>query len=72
MSDVWLSEKEADANAAVSPEERGRFASAALRLQLERRSRGIEVFSPPTHPSPPEYTPISPQPSTSTHHLSRE
>ena len=59
-----LSEKEVDV---VPLEERGQFASAALELQRERRSRGIEAFYPPTHSPPPKYTPISPQPSPSTH-----
>ena len=59
-----LSEKEVDV---VPLEERGLFASAALELQRERRSRGIEAFYPPTHSPPPKYSPISPQPSPSTH-----
>ena len=67
MDTFDLSEQDVDDNAAVPLEERGQFASAALELQRERRSRGIEAFYPPTHSPPPKYTPASPQPSPSTH-----
>jgi hypothetical protein len=40
----------------VPLEERGQFATAALELQRERRSRGIEAFHLPTHLPPPKYT----------------
>ena len=47
-----VSEQEGDAETVVvPPEERGQFASAALELQRQKRSRGIEVFIPST-PSP--------------------
>ena len=51
-SDLRLSEQGADANAAVLPaEKRGEIAFAALELQRERRSRGVEAFiHPPTYP----------------------
>ncbi|KAI0289581.1 hypothetical protein BC826DRAFT_1106930 [Russula brevipes] len=62
-----LSEQEADADAVVQPEERGQFASAALELRRERRSRGIEVFLPSSRSPPPKYTPINSQPSFSSH-----
>ena len=61
------SEQEVDADSVVPPEERGQFASAALELQRQRRSRGIEVFFPPTTSPPPKYSPISPQPPPSAH-----
>jgi hypothetical protein len=65
MSDS--SEQEADVDSVVPPEERGQFASAALELQRQRRSRGIEAFFPPTTSPPPKYTQISPQPPLSAH-----
>ena len=65
MSDP--SEQEVDVDSVVPPEERGEFASAALELQRQRRSRGIEAFLPPTTSPPPKYTPISPQPPLSAH-----
>jgi hypothetical protein len=65
MSDQ--SEQEVDVDSVVPPEERGQFASAALELQRQRRSRGIEAFFPPTTSPPPKYTPISPQPPLSAH-----
>ena len=65
MSDP--SEQEVDVDSAVPPEERGQFASAALELRRQRRSRGIESFFPPTTSPPPKYTPISPQPLLSAH-----
>ena len=61
------SEQEVDVDFVVPPEERGQFASAALELQRQRRSRGIEAFFPPTTSPPPKYTPISPQPPLSAH-----
>ena len=65
MSDP--SEQDVDVGSVVPPEERGQFASAALELQRQRRSRGIEAFFPPTISPPPKYTPISPQPPLSAH-----
>jgi hypothetical protein len=65
MSDQ--SDQEVDVDSVVPPEERGEFASAALELQRQRRSRGIEAFLPPTTSPPPKYTPISPQPPLSAH-----
>jgi hypothetical protein len=65
MSD--LSEQEVDVDSIVPPEERGQFASAALELQRQRRSRGIEAFLFPTLSPPPKYTPVSPQPPLSAH-----
>ncbi|KAH9962617.1 hypothetical protein BC827DRAFT_1197031 [Russula dissimulans] len=62
-----LSEQEVDADAVVPPEERGEFASAALKLQRQRRNRGIEALLPSTLSPPPKYTPINPQPQFSTH-----
>lgn len=59
MSDP--SDHELDVNSVVPPEERGQFASAALKLQRQRRSRGIEAFFSPAASPPPKYTPISPQ-----------
>ena len=61
------SDQEADVDSVVPPEERGQFASAALELQRQRRSRGIEAFFPSTTSPPPKYTPISPQPPLSAH-----
>ncbi|KAH9965598.1 hypothetical protein BGW80DRAFT_752279 [Lactifluus volemus] len=44
-----VSEQEDDAeNVVVPPEERGQFASAALELRRQKRSRGIEAFIPST------------------------
>ena len=60
-------EQDVDVDSVVPPEERGQFASAALELQRQRRSRGIEAFFPPTTSPPPKYTPISPQPPLSAH-----
>jgi len=65
MSD--LSEQEVNVDSVVPPEERGQFASAALELQRQRRSRGIEAFFPPTTSPPPKYTPIGLQPPLSAH-----
>jgi hypothetical protein len=65
MSDP--SEQEVDVDSVVPLEERGQFASAALELQRQRRSRGIEALFPPTTSPPPKYTPISPQPPLSAH-----
>jgi hypothetical protein len=61
------SEQEVDVDSVVPPEERGQFASAALELQRQRRSRGIEALFIPTTSPPPKYTPISPQPPLSAH-----
>jgi hypothetical protein len=59
-----VSEQGVDADSAVPPEERGQFASAALSLQRQRRSKGIEAFlsstlSPPNNTQPPHSTHIS-------------
>ena len=62
-----LSEQEGDADAVVPLSERGQFASAALKFQRQRRSRGIETFFPSTRSPPPKYTAISSQPPTPTH-----
>jgi len=62
-----LSEQEVDADAVVPPEERGEFASAALKFQRQRRNRGIEALLPSTLSPPPKYTSINPQPQFSTH-----
>ena len=62
-----LSEQEGDTDAVVPLSERGQFASAALKFQRQRRSRGIEAFFPSTHSPPPKYTAISSQPPTPTH-----
>ncbi|KAH9981956.1 hypothetical protein BJV74DRAFT_887199 [Russula compacta] len=62
-----LSEQEVDSDAVVPPEERGQFGSAALELQRQRRSRGIEAFLPFNRSPPPKYTPTSPQPPLSAH-----
>ena len=59
--------QEADADVAVPPEERGQFASAALELQRQRRSRGVETFVSSTRSPPSKYTPISTQLPFSTH-----
>ena len=61
------SEQEIDVDSVVPPEERGQFATAALELQRQRRSRGIEALFSPTTSPPPKYTPISPQPPLSAH-----
>ena len=55
------SDHEMDVDSVVPPEERGQFASAALELQRQRRSRGIETLFSPTTSPPPKYTPVSPQ-----------
>lgn len=61
------SEQEVDVDSVVPSEERGQFASAALELQRQRRSRGIETLFPPTTSPPPKYTPISPHHPLSAH-----
>ena len=58
--------QETDADVAVPPEERGQFGSAALELQRQRRSKGIETLSSTRSP-PPKYTPIGSQPPLPTH-----
>ena len=55
-------DQETFADVAVPPEERGQFGSAALGLQRQRRSKGIETFLPSTRSPPPKYTPIGSQP----------
>ena len=60
-------DQEPFADVAVPPEERGLFGSAALELQRQRRSKGIETFLPSTLSPPPKYTPIGSQPPLPTH-----
>jgi len=60
-------EQDEDEDAAVPPEERGEFGSAALELQRQRRSKGMEAFFPSTRSPPPKYTSISSQPPLSPH-----
>lgn len=55
-------EQDEDQDAAVPLEERGEFGSAALELQRQRRSKGMEAFYPSTRSPPPKYTPIGSQP----------
>jgi hypothetical protein len=60
-------EQDEGEDAAIPPEERGEFGSAALELQRQRRSKGMEAFYPSTRSPPPKYTPISSQPPLSPH-----
>ncbi|KAI0247904.1 hypothetical protein BJV78DRAFT_1241630 [Lactifluus subvellereus] len=62
-----VSEQEGDSDAAVPPEERGQFASAALELRRQRRSRGIGAFLPSTLSPPPKGAAINSRPPHSTH-----